>query len=251
MSTTSTEPPTLSASAALFVDFDGTLVPIAPRPQDVRVPAWVLPALDALAQGLGGALAIVSGRPIAQLDAFLAPLRLPTAGAHGAERRGAAGSIERHDAEPPVGVVECAAALAARHAGLILEPKPSGLSLHYRARPELESICRDALVAALAAVPGADATWEWFRGHCVFELKQRRVSKGAAVTAMLAEAPFAGRQPVFVGDDVTDEDGIRAAQRAGGFGVRVGPGESAARYRLADTDAVGAWLGASARAAQR
>jgi trehalose 6-phosphate phosphatase len=234
----------LPGSAALFLDFDGTLVPIAPRPQDVRVPAWVLPALEALAgpAHLRGALAIVSGRPIEQLDSFLSPLRLPAAGAHGAEWRGVSGRIERQHREPPQGVVACGRALAASHAGLILEAKPSGLALHFRARPELESTCRDALFAALAAVPGAGAIWEWLHGHCVFELKQRAVSKGSAVRALLTHAPFAGRLPVFVGDDRTDEDGIQAVQAAGGFGVRVGRGATQARYRLADTDAVGAWL---------
>ncbi len=235
-------PPPLSESAALFLDFDGTLVSIAPRPQDVRVPAWVQPALQALAQRLDGALAIVSGRPLAQLDDFLAPLRLPAAGAHGAEWRGASGRVARQLDDPPPTVVHAARVLVAAHAGLILETKPSGFSLHYRARPELEGACQEALFAALAAAPGASAVWQWLHGHCVFELKQRSVSKGLAVRALLAQAPFAGRQPVFVGDDVTDEDGIKAVQEAGGFGVRVGGGDSQARYRLADTDAVGAWL---------
>ncbi len=232
----------MSASAALFLDFDGTLAPIAPRPQDVRVPVWVLPALQALSTRLDGAVAIVSGRPLAQLDAFLAPLRLPAAGAHGAEWRGASGRISRQLGDPPLAVVHAARLLVAAHAGLILEAKPSGFSLHYRARPELEGECHDALFAALAAAPEASAVWEWLHGHCVFELKQRSVSKGLAVRALLAQAPFAGRPPVFVGDDVTDEDGIKAVQEAGGFGVRVGDGDSQARYRLADTDAVGTWL---------
>ena len=236
------DPPPLSASAALFLDFDGTLVPIAPRPQDVRVPAWVQPGLRALSNRLAGALAIVSGRPLAQLDEFLAPLRLPAAGAHGAEWRGASGRITRRLDDPPPTVVHAARVLVAAHAGLILETKPSGFSLHYRARPELETECRDALFAALAALPEASAVWQFLHGHCVFELKQRSVSKGLAVRALLAQAPFAGRQPVFVGDDVTDEDGIAAVQEAGGFGVRVGGGESQARYRLADPGAVGEWL---------
>ena len=240
-------PPPLSASAALFVDFDGTLAPIAPRPQDVLVPGWVVPGLRLLSDALGGAIAVVSGRPIAQIDAFLRPLALAAAGAHGAERRGTTGSISRVAAEPPQQVVACAAQLAARHKGLIFEPKGSGVSLHYRARPELASTCRDALVAALAAVPGAADAWEWLHGHLVFELKQRAVSKGVAVQAFMAEAPFAGRLPVFVGDDVTDEDGIRAVQALGGFGVRVGAGATEARYRLADTDAVEAWLAPAAR----
>lgn len=237
----SSAPPFLSASAALFLDFDGTLVPMAPRPQDVQVPRWVVPALESLSRQLDGALAIVSGRPLAQLDAFLAPLVLPAAGAHGAEWRGPSGEIARKLSVPPANVVESARKLA-RHDGLILEAKPSGLALHYRARPELEATCRDTLVAALAAEPGADTQWGWLQGHFVFELKQRAVSKGRAVDTFLQEIPFAGRQPIFVGDDQTDEDGMAAAQAAGGFGVRVGGGDSQARYRLADVAAVGEWL---------
>ena len=242
---TLTDPPPPSAQTALFLDFDGTLAPMAPRPQDVRVPSWVRPTLQALASRLGGAVAIVSGRPLAQIDAFIAPLRLPLAGAHGAEWRGATGRIQREPGEPPPTVLQAARVLVAKHVGLILESKPSVFSLHYRARPELESECRDALFAALAAAPEAAAVWQWLHGHFVFELKQRSVSKGMAVRALLAEAPFAGRVPVFVGDDVTDEDGIVAVQEAGGYGVRVGGGASQARFRLADTEAVGAWLTAA------
>jgi trehalose 6-phosphate phosphatase len=232
----------LSGAAALFLDFDGTLAPIAARPQDVQVPAWVRPTLHALAEHLNGALAIVSGRTIAQLDAFLEPLRLVAAGAHGAEWRDASGLVQRIGAAPPAGVLHRAHALATRHPGLLLEPKPSGLSLHYRARPELEAECRDTLLAALAAEAGAPDTWEWLHGQFVFELKQRAVSKGSAVQVLLQQPGFAGRQPVFVGDDLTDEDGIAAVQAAGGYGVRVGGGASRARYRLADPASVGAWL---------
>jgi trehalose 6-phosphate phosphatase len=232
----------LSGAAALFLDFDGTLAPIAARPQDVLVPAWVNPTLQALAQRLNGALAIVSGRPIAQLDGFLDPLRLVTAGAHGAEWRDGSGSVHRLVATPPANVVAAADQLAARHTGLLLEPKPSGLSLHYRARPELEAECRDTLFAALAAAAGAAADWEWMQGQFVLELKQRAVSKGSAVQALMRQPVFVGREPVFVGDDRTDEDGIAAVQAAGGYGVRVGDGPSKARYRLADPASVGAWL---------
>ncbi|MEP7295026.1 MAG: trehalose-phosphatase [Burkholderiales bacterium] len=247
---TSTEPPALSAATALFLDFDGTLVPVAPRPQDVKVPAWVLPTLQAASGALSDALAIVSGRPIAQLDAFLAPLRLSAAGEHGAEWREGAGQIERRRADPPLRVLASARGLAANHVGLLFEPKSSGFALHYRARPELETLCRDELTAALAAEPDAPA-WQWLQGHCVLELKQRAVSKGSAVRTLLTRPAFAGRRPVFIGDDVTDEDGIRAVQEAGGFGVRVGPGASQARYRLAHTDAVATWLSAGLQAFRR
>jgi trehalose 6-phosphate phosphatase len=241
------DPPQITASAALFLDFDGTLAPLAPRPQDVQTPAWVVPTLRRLQAALNGALAVISGRPIDQLDHFLQPLRLPSAGVHGAERRGADGLVASVATPPPAHVVACAQALAARHEGLILELKKSGFSLHYRARPELEAICRDALFASLAAEPETMDAWEWISGHFVFELKRRGVSKGSAVRAFMAEPAFAGRLAVFVGDDVTDEDGIRAAQAHGGYGVRVGDGASEARYRLANVAAVAAWLGAAAR----
>lgn len=234
--------PALPSSACLFLDFDGTLVTLAPRPQDVSVAAWVVPTLQSLQQHLQGALAIVSGRPLSAIDTFLHPFTLTAAGCHGVERRNGSGQIELHEAQPPANVVTRARLLAQRHGGLLLEAKPSGLALHFRSAPELAAMCREQLAQALAESPGAARAWELLDGHCVCELKQRAVSKGSAVRAYLTEAPFAGRLPVFVGDDVTDEDGIRAVQAAGGFGIRVGPGESQARYRLMDTDAVADWL---------
>ena len=240
-------PPPLPISAALFLDFDGTLVSLAPRPQDVQVADWVVPTLQRLQRTLDGALVIVSGRPLDSIDAFLAPLVLPAAGAHGVERRDAAGQVERHAAQPPAGIVRCAEELAARHDGLLLETKPSGFALHFRLRPELGGMCRETLATALAREPGAASAWELLDGHCVCELKQRAVSKGHAVEAYLADPAFAGRVPIFVGDDVTDEDGIRAVQAAGGFGIRVGAAPTQARYRLADTDAVAMWLQSAAK----
>ncbi|MEO8806058.1 MAG: trehalose-phosphatase [Burkholderiaceae bacterium] len=238
----------MPVSAALFLDFDGTLVALAERPQDVHVSDWVVPALKRLHHGLQGALAVVSGRPLGVIDAYLHPLVLAAAGAHGVERRDSTGLIERHPADPPADVVLCAAELAARHTGLILEMKPSGFALHFRQHPDLGELCREALADAVADTPGVALHWELLHGHCVYELKQRAVSKGTAVQAFLADRPFAGRVPVFIGDDVTDEDGIWAVQAAGGFGIRVGPGASQAHYRLADTDAVATWLQAAARA---
>ncbi len=246
--TISDAPPPLAAHAALFLDFDGTLAPIAARPQDVRVPAWVVPTLHELDTRLGGALALVSGRPIAQLDAYLAPLHLVAAGAHGAEWRDSAGQLHGAAMPPPPRLVAAAKALVAAHVGLLFEPKPTGFSLHYRARPELEAECRDLLTRTLTAEAGDAETWECLQGQCVVELKPRAFSKGTAVAALLREPAFAGRLPIFIGDDRTDEDGIDAVQAAGGFGVRVGPGQTNARYRLNDTGAVGRWLMAACTA---
>lgn len=249
---TNSGPPSLPTNAALFLDFDGTLVPIAQRPQDVKVPDWVVPALQVLQRHLSGAVAIVSGRPLQQIDAFLAPLALAAAGSHGAERRAADGRVDAPLPKPPAAAEATVRALVDAHEGLIFEPKPSGFGLHFRLRPELEPVCRDTMDSVLDTAPRSsdgESAWKLQHGHCVIELKPGAVSKGTAVRAFLAEAPFAGRLPVFVGDDVTDEDGILAVQSAGGFGVRVGPGSSEAHHRLADIDAVAHWLRRAAASA--
>jgi trehalose 6-phosphate phosphatase len=238
-------PPLLGGRSALFLDLDGTLVPFEMRPQDVRTPSWVVPVLQRLSHQFDGALAIVSGRPLAAIDELLRPLRLPAAGVHGIERRLADGRIRIHSAEVPAAALQADQALAARHPALLVEPKPGGLALHYRAEPSLGPLCDAEMARALQGHDG----WELLHGHCVAEVKTRAASKAVAVEAFMAESGFAGRTPVFVGDDVTDEDGIAAVQaRASGFGVKVGPGPSGARHRLDDPAAVRRWLQASADA---
>jgi trehalose 6-phosphate phosphatase len=228
----------------LFLDFDGTLIPIAPRPQDVRVPGWVVPVLKQLHERLDGAIALVSGRPLSGLDGLLRPLRLSAAGVHGVERRRSDGRIHVHSGELPAAVRQAADVLAQRNASLLVEPKPGALAVHFRARPELESLCLLLLRAALVGAEG----WEIQRGPCVAEVKPTRVSKGRAVAAFLTEPAFSGHVPVYVGFDDSDEDGIAAAQQHGGFGVKVGQGASCALHRLSDPQAVGHWLRASSDA---
>ncbi len=261
------DPPPLPERAALFLDLDGTLIPLAATPHEARAPQGLTEMLSTLALRLQGALAIVSGRAMAEIDRILRPLALPCAGLHGAELRLPDGRSLHQGAEPPAAVRACAEALVRCHAGLLLEDKRAGLALHFRARPELGALCARAMADTLAHVdPVVAEAWQLMPGHAVLELKQRRVSKGLALQALMNEAPFSGRMPVYVGDDVTDEDGIVAAQAAGGFGVRVGmgaglgagvgaivgvtSGATAARHRLADTAAVGRWLGAAAQEVQ-
>jgi trehalose 6-phosphate phosphatase len=134
-------PPALDGLTALFLDFDGTLAPIAPRPQDVRTPAWVVPTLRRLQRSLDGALALLSGRPLTQLDAFLSPLKLPAAGVHGVERRLADGQVRRHDPRLPAAVRDAANQLVRAHDTLLLEDKPGAMALHFRSATTSSGIC--------------------------------------------------------------------------------------------------------------
>lgn len=215
-------------SCALFLDFDGTLVDIAPQPESVVVPAGTVATLQALAGYLGGALALISGRPIAQIDAFLQPLRLPVAGVHGAERRSAAGEVTLLSTHPLQHVEEVAARLVAAHPRLRIESKRGSLALHYRQAPELEPLCLETMQAAVEKSPGLTL----LRGKMVVEAKPGGASKGHAIEAFLHEPPFAGRSPVFIGDDCTDEVGFATVQRLRGIGVKVGEGATVAWHRL-------------------
>jgi trehalose 6-phosphate phosphatase len=222
-------PDLLTSATALFLDFDGTLVDIAAQPNEVEVPHSLVQTLGALNESLGGAVAVISGRPISQIDDFLRPLQLAAAGVHGAERRSAAGAMTLLSA-PVLDVVEQAARrLAGQHAGLLVETKRGSLALHYRQAPELEALCLSAMQEAVEQSPGVTL----LQGKMVVEAKPSGATKGRAIEAFLQEAPFAGRTPLFVGDDITDEVGFAAVQRLGGLGVKVGEGATVAWQRIA------------------
>lgn len=228
------------ADAALFLDFDGTLVDLAPRPDAVRVPPGTIARLERLADRLDGALAIVSGRPIAEIDAFLAPARFTVGGLHGLEWR-EDGSLAAQALAPPPSIavvrgrIEVAFAFAD---GILVEDKGSAIAVHYRSAPEREAEVRAAVIAAA----GAFDDLSLILGKMVVEVKPRAASKATVVERFLTLTRFSGRTPVFVGDDATDEDGMRAAIAAGGYGVKVGEGDSVAGFRLATVADVHAWL---------
>jgi trehalose 6-phosphate phosphatase len=224
----------LCPSCALFLDFDGTMVDIAPQPEAVRVPEPLIGTLQRLHEYLGGGLAVISGRPIEQIDSFLAPLRLPVAGVHGIERRGADGSVTLLSTHPLELVEAAARGLAARHAGLLVENKRGSIALHYRQAPELEALCLQTMQEAVDNSPGLTL----LRGKMVAEAKPGGASKGRAIEAFLHEAPFAGRVPVFIGDDITDEVGFSTVQRLGGIGIKVGEGATVAWRRMANPAAL-------------
>lgn len=224
----------LYPSCALFLDFDGTVVDIAPQPHAVEVPEPLMAVLQDVREYLQGAVAIISGRPIEQLDAFLHPVQLPVAGVHGAERRGADGRLHLLDTHPLDTVEAAARALAARHPGLLVENKRGSLALHYRLAPELEEECVRTMQDAVDQSPGVAL----LRGKMVVEAKPGGASKGRAIEDFLAEAPFKGRTPVFIGDDVTDEVGFSTVQRLGGVGIKVGEGPTVASRRLTDPTAL-------------
>ena len=235
-------PPPPRLDWAYFLDVDGTLIDIADTPDAVHVDDALLALIARLQCASGGAVALVSGRALSFLDHRLGALHLPLAGQHGLERRDASGRVWMH-AAPPAARSAIKAALApvlARHPGLLLEDKGLTLALHYRLAPQLAAYAH-RLMARLAAA--ANAGLEVQRGRRVAEIKPAGVDKGAAVAAYLAEPPFAGRRPVFIGDDLNDEHGFAEVNRLDGISIKVGKGASCARYRLADVAAVRRWLG--------
>ncbi|WP_432381011.1 trehalose-phosphatase [Duganella sp. P38] len=227
---------------ALFLDFDGTLVDLAPSPEAVVVALGLTQLLAAVAAQLDGRLAIVSGRPVAQIDAMLAPLTLAAAGVHGAERRDANGVWHYASAPSLDPALLHLRPLVASHDGLLLEEKRGALALHYRLAPALEAACMQAMRAAQAACPGTVL----LHGKMVLELKPAGIDKGAVLAAFLQEPPFKGHRPLFFGDDTTDEAAIIYAQQVGGIGVKVGAGASAAHHRVAEPQALHALLAQAA-----
>lgn len=225
---------------AVFLDFDGTLVELADRPDAVSLAARTRTALGLLVEATGGAVAIVTGREIATLDGFLAPLHLPAAGVHGLTRRAWDGRMHESACAPGfVGRAESALQpLLAASTGLLLERKSNAVALHYRARPELEAAC----IAAMERVADAESGIQVKRGKMVVEAKPTGADKGTAITDFMRETPFAGRTPLFAGDDVTDEDAFVIVNALGGITIKVGQDATAARWRAATTGDFLDWL---------
>ena len=220
------------ARTAFFLDFDGTLARIVPDPAQAAVGPEVLAALRQLAQAAGGAVAVVSGRSIAQLDRKLHPLRLPAAGVHGLERRDAGGRVSKtpFDAALHHRLAAAVGAFVGGRPGLLAEVKPGSVALHYRKRPEMAADCMGFATAQARADPRIRIV----PGKMVVEMKLGPRTKGDAIADFMAEAPFSGRLPFFAGDDVTDEAGFVLVNGMGGVSLKVGPGETQARHRVDD-----------------
>ena len=239
-------PPVLHDGCALFLDIDGTLLELAPTPDSVRVDAGISALLPALAQRLHGAVALITGRSMADADRLFRGLSLPIAGQHGLERRAANGSLHRH-LPSFAGLGRLRRDLkkfVARHEGLMLEDKGVTLALHYRQAPRLASHVHRTLRSHLAAALASESGWRLQPGNGVLEIKPDGRDKGTVILEYLEEAPFAQRLPVFVGDDKTDEYGFVAVTVAGGWAVKVGRGPTNANYRLPNVAAVRKWLSA-------
>ncbi|MDE2365026.1 MAG: trehalose-phosphatase [Hyphomicrobiales bacterium] len=227
---------------ALFADADGTLLDLALRPDEARADRQLVDALDRLYDRLGGALAIVSGRRIEDIDRIFDPLRLPASGVHGAEMRIArdgpvvdAGA--REISQDLLGVVR---AMAANYRGAIVEGKRTAVAVHWRACPQAEAEIYDRLLRILQA--RGETELAILRGHCVYEIKSADIGKGRAVRRFMDAAPFAGRRPIFVGDDTTDLDGFAAAQALGGQGFAVSTPMAGADATFASPEDVRAFV---------
>jgi trehalose 6-phosphate phosphatase len=224
----------------LFLDIDGTLLDIAPTPDAVKVDVALLNLLRRLGRACNGAIALVTGRSIAAVDALFDPLQLPVAGVHGFERRNAQG---RHFRPDFVGaglsyLRSEVTALAQSLHGVLLEDKGCAFAVHYRQAPNLEETVRLRLARLVSAALPA---FELLDGDHVVEIKPAEHDKSSAIEAFMQEKPFTGRTPVFIGDDTTDLDGFAAMKRFNGLAIAVGsriPGD----MRLAGPRDVRAWL---------
>jgi len=236
------ELPIPRADWGLFFDIDGTLLEIAPTPDAVIVGEKVLAVLQNLRDATGGAVALVSGRALDRIDQLFAPLRLPASGLHGLEMRFGSGEFRRPP--PPTEGFMCMrqalSDFASTHPGLLLEDKGQSMAMHYRLAPELESETRTQVEKMIG---------KWGEGYSllvgkmVFEVKPAHTDKGQVIEAFMASEPFAGRCPVYVGDDVTDEDAFAVVNRLGGHSIHVGPTLSTrANYMVQDVSHLLDWL---------
>ena len=233
-------PPPLASDQCLFLDIDGTLIEFTDTPSQTIADDQVKVLLRQMLQRLGGAVALVSGRAITTMDQLFAPLQLPAAGLHGVERRDASGQLHgaKFEDHRLARARKALALLADTYPGTIIEDKGRNIAVHFRLAPQFgELVLRS--VQAIAA-PLAD-DYQLQDGAMMVEIKPRGFNKGSAVSSFMHEPPFAGRRPVFVGDDLTDCDGFAAVEALGGMSVSVGE-RVTGQFQLADVEAVRRWL---------
>jgi len=229
---------------AYFLDLDGTLIEIAAVPSGVHADGSVQLLIAQMVARTGGALAIITGRPIREIDALFPGLVLPVAGQHGVERRSASGEIVQH-AVVTSSLDEARSVLTrivGRHPVLLLEDKGMSLALHYRQAPRLGGYAHRTMSQVRRALGDAYCVQA---GKFVVELKPAGRDKGSAITDFMAEWPFSGRMPVFIGDDLTDEYGFDVVNAMGGLSVKVGRGRTRAQWQMQDVNAVRGWLSQS------
>ena len=236
-------PPDLLDGAALFLDFDGTLVELAETPDSILVSPALAPMLERLRRRLDGRLALISGRSLADLERHVPLSGIAFSGSHGLELRLADGT--NLPLSVPIGLDDLrdeVTRFTAACDGLLVEEKPAGIALHYRRAPA-QAERAIGFMERLARQHGLAVQ----RGNMVVELRPEGATKGDALRAFMTEPEFAGARPVFVGDDLTDEHAFDAAAALGGAGILVGPArETAARYRVDSVTAVAEWLGVAA-----
>lgn len=211
-------PPEPENDWALFLDLDGTLLEIARTPDSVVVPHDLIRDLAAASAALGGALAVVSGRPLTEVDALLTPLRLPGGGEHGAVVRLPSGDRDEVDQQVPRDWVEALTAAAANRQGVLIERKTHSVVVHYRCAPRFQEFFKHLCTEL---IQGSMSEFEILQGKMAVEIRPRTVTKARAVELLMQVEPFRGRKPIFVGDDVTDQDGFLAAKALGGQGLDV------------------------------
>jgi trehalose 6-phosphate phosphatase len=227
---------------AILLDVDGTIVDLAPTPLDIHVPPSLCETLRRLNEKSAGALALVSGRTLHDLDQIFAPLRFAAIGGHGAEMRLAAGAPIRREPVYPIDLAmkRALAAVAQQEPGILIEDKGYSITLHYRLVPERGSFVRAAVAAICAEMNAQDL--ELLEGACVIEIKHKGYSKGSAVRKLMEHAPFAGRRPIFVGDDTTDQSAFAVMPHFGGLAISVRRRAAGVDFHFETPEQVRDWL---------
>ncbi len=234
--------PMLDRRCALFLDLDGTLSRIAPTPDEAIIEDNVLSNVAQIQAALKGAVAVVSGRPVSQIDAMCYPWHFTAAGQHGLEVRHNNVTKLAVESTALAGLRQELTVFHAKHPELLLEYKGSGIAVHYRQVPELQDGVVDYVMRLMPRYPDFFAQ----HGKMVCEIRLKGADKGTAINLLMLQIPFAAKIPVFIGDDTTDEDGFTAVNALHGISVKVGTGPTAAKYCVKSVDAIHAWLSANA-----